>query len=360
MKINFTTYFNSRAGGTRVIFEVANRLAGRGHEVTITSLGQPKHQWFPLNNVKTIYPELSNGRLLIRSMGELFFKKTHFSYEIDPVRFLCQSTPDVDINVATFCLTAFPVYRSGKGVPFYYIQHYEPLFFREDPYSYKMVEETYMLPIEWIVNSTWVKNVLKEKFGRDGTLIIPGVDSNIFYPRDFQKNDDVKVILSLGKNSWIKGLNNLFAALNLVHKKIPNIKLVMYGSEPFLKQSAPVPCVYVNKPSDAELAKLYSMADVVITPSVYESSPLPLLEAMACGAPVVTTRYGTEDYAFHEKNCLVVPPRDSKSLADATLRLLSDGTLQDSFKKEGLKIAKQFTWEKTADNVEKLFDRALR
>ena len=121
-----------------------------------------------------------------------------------------------------------------------------------------------------------------------------------------------------------------------------------------------VPYKFVESPSDDELAGLYSSADIMICPSWYESFPLFPLEAMACRAPVVTTPYGTEDYAFHEENSLVVPPKDPKALADGVLRLLEDDDMRENFGKEGPETAKQFTWDKTVDDVEKLFKDALR
>lgn len=108
-----------------------------------------------------------------------------------------------------------------------------------------------------------------------------------------------------------------------------------------------------------DLARLYSSADIVICPSWYESFPLYPLEAMVCGTPIVTTPYGTEDYAFHEKNCLVVPPQDPKSLANSILRLLKDGNLREEFRKEGLITASQFTWERTVNKVEEPFRKGI-
>ena len=97
---------------------------------------------------------------------------------------------------------------------------------------------------------------------------------------------------------------------------------------------------------------LYSECDVVISASWYESFPLPPIEAMACGIPVVTTQYGIEDYAFDNINALVVPPRDPQSMADAILRLLDDNNLGLRLSEEGIKTAKKFTWENTVDKIE--------
>jgi len=147
--------------------------------------------------------------------------------------------------------------------------------------------------------------------------------------------------------------------MKIVMSKVKNVEFIVYGGA---KPRYPdlVPYNFLQSPSDGQLAELYSSADVVVTSSWYESFPLPPIEAMACGAPVVTTQYGTEDYAFNEQNALVVPPRDPSALANAIERLLREDCLREQFKREGPKTAKLFTWNKTVDQVEKIFKNSLK
>jgi len=250
--------------------------------------------------------------------------------------------------------------RANVGLGYYYIQHYEPLFF-SDSYLYYAAKETYYLPLNWIVNSSWVNEQLRKRIGRHGPVVVPGVDTNVFFPREVSKRGDEKTIISLGKGIKIKGLNYLFKALEIVKKETDvKLKLILYGNEPHLIKMSPIQTKYVINPTDEELSKLYSLSDIAIVPSLYESSPLPPLEAMACGTPVVTTRYGTEDYCFNEINSLVVSPKDPKALANAILRLLKDESLRENLRKEGLRTAKLFTWDETANKVEQLFMRSIK
>ena len=115
-----------------------------------------------------------------------------------------------------------------------------------------------------------------------------------------------------------------------------------------------MPTEYIVSPSNDQLAELYSVADVVVIPSLYESSPLPPLEAMACGSPVVTTRFGTEDYCIDSENSLVVPPQDPDALARAIIQILSDSSLADKLSKNGLMTSKLHSWDNTAQNFEKI------
>jgi hypothetical protein len=154
-----------RSGGNRVLFELANRLERRAHRVTFTALGCPgTHKWFPLSVSDILYPEKKlrvpiTGWLASNTL-DYALSKLGLPYLIDRIKVLAQGIPsDVDVNVATYCFTAFAVHRSGRGKMVYYIQHYEPLFF-EDRYLRNVANETYYLPLSWIVNSSWARKLL--------------------------------------------------------------------------------------------------------------------------------------------------------------------------------------------------------
>jgi len=358
MKINFVLWGTSPAGGVKNVFQLANILATRRHDVTITSLHNPlqDHKWFPLK-VKVYYIHesrvlltldflLRNLNITASSIYEYFFQR------------LAHAVPECDVNVATFCLTAFPVYRSEKGRPFYYIQHHEPLYFFSDYYMRKLAEETYYLPLTRIANSTWVHDQLLNFYRVDSKVITPGIDTNIFYPRKVERKDKKMRILSQARTESFKGLQYLVEALRQILKLRKDIEIVLFGfKDPKIKA---IPYTFIKFPKGDSLAKLYSSADIYVISSLAESFPLTPLEAMACGTPVVATRYGTEDYCFNEVNSLVVPPKDPKALANAVLRLLDDDDLREKLRKEGLKTVKQFTWDRTADKFERLFREALR
>lgn len=221
-----------------------------------------------------------------------------------------------------------------------------------------MAEKTYHLPLNRIANSTWLKNILKRKYGYDVPMVNPALQHEVFYPRTAEKEAAGNYVLSLGKTGW-KGFQDALKAFEIVAQQKRDVKLKAYAQErPALESN--VPFEFIKSPSDEELAQIYSSAELMICPSWCESFPLFPLEAMACGCPVVTTPYGTEDYAVHEDNCLVVPPKDPRQLADAVMRLLDDEDLRERFKKEGPRTAKKFTWDKTVDAAEGLFKKALR
>lgn len=366
LKINYAFFSTSLTGGTKVLFEIANCLVERGHDVTITSLGNEKdNSWFHLK-AKTNYVRVSRTQESINSIlkrlaiefPNSIVNKARIQRLPSQIKALEQAIPDCDVNIATYCFSAFSVLRSGKGVPFYHMQHYEPLFF-DDPQLAKLAEETYRLPLNKVANSIWLAKQMEDRYGYHVPIVNPAIDHTVFYPRDIKDKPSYFKVLCFAKQAKWKGFPEVLEAMKLIAKRKANLKFVTFGLEkPSYKSD--IPYEFIKAPSDDELAKLYSSADVVMCPSWYESFPLFPLEAMACGSPIVTTPYGTEDYAFHEKNCLVVQPKDPKSLAEATLRLLNDSRLRENLSSEGLKTAKQFTWQKTTDTFEALLNKILQ
>jgi glycosyltransferase involved in cell wall biosynthesis len=351
MKINYTLWHLGPSGGIRVLLKFAEGLAQKGHMVTVSSIfGRncypTKAVAFRQTNVPKSYKYLSYPFL-------------RYGFHQISQTFLKQIIPHCDINVATLSLTSFPVHNSGKGIYFYHMQHYEPISMI-GIMNKRLAEKSYSLPLYKIANSIWLANMIDWKFGESPVVVNPGIDHVTFHPYDVSKTEDSFRIVCFGTTLKWKGITDLFDALKIVKKTMPKIKLLMYGSKPDALSGSPIPAEYVYKPSDEGLAMLYSSADLVVCPSWYESFPLPPLEAMACGAPVVTTRIGTEDYAFDGKNSLVVPPRNVKCLATAITRLLSDESLRESFKKEGIKTASDFTWYNSVNRIENIFNKAIK
>lgn len=106
------------------------------------------------------------------------------------------------------------------------------------------------------------------------------------------------------------------------------------------------------KPRD--LARFYKEGDILLSAPWYESSPLFVLEAMACGLPVITTQLGTEDYAFAGEAPEVVEARNPTSIANGLIRLITDVNYRNRIAKSGPEIARQFTWEKSVATMEGL------
>ena len=108
---------------------------------------------------------------------------------------------------------------------------------------------------------------------------------------------------------------------------------------------------WVGEVTDAELAALYRGARCVLYPSLYEGFGLPVLEAMACGTPVVTSR-GTATEEVAGGAAVLADPLDAESIAAG---IAEADARRDELVARGLARASEFTWERTADATEALW-----
>ncbi len=106
-----------------------------------------------------------------------------------------------------------------------------------------------------------------------------------------------------------------------------------------------------------ELPFWYSIAELFVYPSLYEGFGLPVLEAMACGVPVITSDVSSLPEVAGDAAVLVQPSREA--LADAISRVARDATLRAEMSEGGLKRAQSFTWERAARQTMDVYRKAV-
>ena len=162
-------------------------------------------------------------------------------------------------------------------------------------------------------------------------------------------------ILFLGGITPLKNIGNLlraFARLGKTH----DVDLVLAGFKrwSFENELAPIREVgmedrvkYVGYVADEDLAALYSAAECLALPSWYEGFGIPILEAMACGCPVVTSsgRHAAPEVAGGA--ALLVNPADPEAIATGLSQVLDDPRLRAELIAKGLVRGPQYDWEKT-------------
>jgi len=112
--------------------------------------------------------------------------------------------------------------------------------------------------------------------------------------------------------------------------------------------------IFTDFVSEDELVLLYNCATVFLYPSLYEGFGIPLLEAMACGVPTVTSNV-TSMPEIAGNAALLINPRNGEEIKESLLKVLNDKDLRDFLVKRGLEQVKKFSWQRTAQETLELY-----
>lgn len=110
--------------------------------------------------------------------------------------------------------------------------------------------------------------------------------------------------------------------------------------------------------STEDLVSLYNLATVFVMPSLYEGFGLPVLEAMACGCSVITSKEGSLKEITNDC-ALFVNPYNQKEIEEAIVKVFNNDNLRNELSEKGLKQAKKFSWKKTARETTEAYKKAL-
>lgn len=203
--------------------------------------------------------------------------------------------------------------------------------------------------------------------------VIPiGVDSGIFRPIVTKKMGDIFFLCVLDEYHEFKGLDVLLGAVRAAKRDLPDIKLIVGGDGALkdqykrLSRSMGIEknVVFVGYIPDEQLTEYYNSCSMFVLPSIdssRETFGIVLLEAMACGRPVVTTQItGPAEDINKYKAGLVVSPRNEKELAEAILCILKNPDLAGRMGFKGRKLAEEkYNWKRIADKTVKLYEELV-
>jgi hypothetical protein len=336
------------SGGIRVVYEYSNRLIDLGHQVTLVSAQsddtETKHMklfsWL-LSFIARINPSLFEVSIDYYKIKAKLFRVPDLSEAY---------IPDSDVIIATAWQTAEWVnsYSLRKGRKFYLIQGYETWNGPEE-----RVKSTYKMPLEKIVVSTYLKDLLKLIGEKCHGPIISGVNFDLFFNKDKRYNEHKRIGM-LYHNSLIKGIPDGIKAFEIAKRAHPDIELVMFSTKK-KGQNVPEYAEYHQNPSQDKLREIYCSLDLFLWPSLNEGGSLPPMEAMACKCAVVATNVGAiPDFIIPDKTALVSPPNHPEILARNIIRFIEDGHLLKRISIEGYNNIQEFTWDKAVNEFNKI------
>ena len=175
------------------------------------------------------------------------------------------------------------------------------------------------------------------------------------------------IVGSVGRLHPQKNYFNFIKAISLIVKKFSRVHFLLVGGGPLkerLKRFSRTlgleeKISFLGERKDIE--EIYPVMDIFVLSSDREGFPITILEAMACGLPVVATRVGgVEEEVEEGKTAFLVPPANSEALAEAITKLISSPSLRKEMGKKGKERVKLFRIEKMVERTEKLYRELLR
>ena len=178
-------------------------------------------------------------------------------------------------------------------------------------------------------------------------------------------SSDTFCLLNVGSNHPRKNVFAILESLLELRQKGALLHFIKAGADftdkqkTFIGEQNLTDCItYAGKPDKETLARLYGAADVLVAPSIYEGFGITLIEAMACGTPVITSNVTSLPEVVGEAG-IMVDPEDNQAIVAAVLRLMNDSGYRADLARRGEQRAKAFSWEKSAETVAQVYERAI-
>ncbi|SEN12227.1 glycosyltransferase family 4 protein [Lihuaxuella thermophila] len=342
MKFTFPILTLCLGGAQRMLAELTNGLVARGHDVTIL---------MPRAGVV----EYDIKAKLIRT------KHNHHIMESD--------YPKSDFIISNYYLvvpSAQEASQNGKGIHVRLSLCYEPTFLKDNHVSFPSYHATRHV----LVISKWQQQIIYLNHGIKGHIVPIGISSEFKNLHLRHPNSLIRISAIVrgakGTWSWHRDQPYLLSQLEMIKNRFPHVQINLFSppaefaNYPTL-QSLKYNSRYriLNPKNDQEMCRCYNETDIFVMSSTYDAGSLPGLEAMRCGAALVTTYAGGNmDYCRHEQNCLM-SYRYQNRLAHDIIRLINDPSLRQRLAREGEKEAQKWTWERSVTAFETAIQQIL-
>ncbi|MGH9142109.1 MAG: glycosyltransferase family 4 protein [Vicinamibacterales bacterium] len=225
-----------------------------------------------------------------------------------------------------------------------------------------------------LIADGWAAEHLPASLGRPVARVQKGVDGERFTPegpsvRDTLKLSDRRVVLAVARLVPIKNVALLVDAVALLRERMAGVHLLVVGDGPEAaalrhqvgRHEMTDAVTFAGSVPQAETPNYYRAADVFGLSSDFDNSPNAVLEAMACGLPVVTTDVGgVREFLVDRVGGAVVPPGDAPALADSlALYLSSPATARDAGAFNRARTQSEFSWRASAVRLLEVYEGVI-
>jgi len=359
-----------RPGGVQTHIEnLSERLKRRGHDVKIIAPGIKNES----DNKKYIF---------IGKCREVSFNKTRFEISmsigkvVDPIKEILERENFDVIHFHEPWVPALPLqilYNSkSASVATFHAATTNTFFNHSVEALMKPLAKTIVNACDEIIAVSAVPARYIKKLYKGEINIVPnGINLDRFHPdlRPFEKYRDGKInILFLGRLDKRKGVRYLLKAYRSLRGKYSDIRLIIAGSgseeekiRKYVKKNGLKDLELLGFVEEEDKPRLYATCDIFCSPALYgESFGMVLVEAMACGKPVVA--YANDGYKCVLKGkgaLLLCEPKDVGALADKIEILYSDEKFRNDMSEWGIEEAQKYSWENICNQVLTVYDKAI-
>ena len=287
-----------------------------------------------------------------------YFKPMLFDTEEE---FLDACKP-VDIVVATAWSTTFLAKKmSVKSLAehlVYFVQDYEPDFYRDDSIDRRLARLSYSLVENRICKTKWLFNKLQQ-FDGENSVIPLGLNTDVFADHGYARPSNYLISMarpSSERRNWKMTLE-VFEEINSIR---PDIEIAVFGFG-FKGDQLPSFIKSFGLLSSAnDVSRLLNQSKVLLDASHYQGFGRPGLEAMSCGVvPVLTMNGGITSYAKDRKNCLLIDPQDRGQIVNSILELYADDEFYDQLQVAGRRTAQEYTLDSEGRKTLKYFHEIM-
>jgi glycosyltransferase involved in cell wall biosynthesis len=334
-------------GGAIPPYETANAMRRRGHSVHVLHVGMEK-QIRSLDDVRWI--DFEEGI-------EHFFPGAGRTPAGD-------LRPDLDeitlgsggrlawlasyLPAADFIAAYDDKIPLSHGLPFVFMQGYRP-------HAPALEDQVFRSPCPKVCVSKWLIDIGMQKGVPPAELV---------YIPNGLKHEKYRLVSPIETRSQLvstayhdhpqKGPAESLAVLDEVRRRVPEVEAVVFSQTPPNHETAPWMTVVTDPPQEQIVNEIYNRSSVFLCTSRFEGFGFPSIEAMACGAALVTTANGgSADFAIEGETALTSEPDDIAGLADSVERLLRDEELRIRVARQGMQYVRDhFDWDASASRLE--------
>lgn len=328
LSITYVMTWTEICGGSKIILEHANRLVSLGHTVNLIS-HFPKPNWFNLDS------------------------RINF-IEVPWDNVLCKSIPKCDIIVATYWREIYECVEQKIAPVVYFEQgdfhlfEIEKLTSREYNYIKKQLET-----IKFVYTvSSFAQEKLKEVYNKEAFVIPNAVNDKVFYYEPHKQNNNITIAIIGSEDAKFKRIDNIIKALNKIKEQ--GYMLDIKWITPTVPNKNKIDAI-VNPPQIV-IGDILRKADIYVCASIYESFCLPVLEAMTCGAAVITTNNGGNmDFVKENENAILIQKDNIEDMVEKIKILIDNQKLRNLIAKNGVEKSKEYSWNITISKIEEYY-----